>query len=148
MILVSTAYFFGYALSRERVAMRLATYLIESDLPVWVILIMVNVFLLIVGMLMDSSPAIIVLTPVLAPALVMLGLHPAHVGVIIVLNLVIGLVTPPVGVCLFMASTIGKAPLEGVYRALVPFTLASIFVLLLVTYLPFITTFLPSILSP
>ena len=148
MIIVSTAYFFGYALSRERIAMRLSTYLIELDLPVWGILIVINVFLLIVGMFMDSSPAIIILVPVLAPALLMLGLHPIHIGVIIVLNLVIGLATPPVGVCLFMAATVGKAPLEDVYKASVPFTLASIFVLLLVTYLPFLTTFLPSILSP
>ena len=147
MILVSTAYLFGYALSRERVAMKLANYLIESDLPLWIILMMINAFLLIIGMLMDSSPAIIILTPVLAPALVALGLHPVHIGVIIVLNLVIGLSTPPVGVCLFMASTIGKAPLEDVFKASVPFTLASIFVLLLVTYLPFITTFLPAIFT-
>lgn len=146
MILVSTAYFFGYALSKERIAIRFATYLIELDLPLWAILLLINVFLLIVGMLLDSSPAIIILAPVLAPALGVLGLDPVHAGVVIVLNLVIGLSTPPVGVCLFMAATIGKAPLEDVYKASIPFTLASIFVLLLVTYMPFITTFLPSIL--
>lgn len=125
MIMVSTAYFFGYALSRERVATELATYLIELDLPLWLLLLAINLFLLLVGMFLDISPAIIILAPILAPTLVNLELHPIQAGVIIVLNLVIGLSTPPVGVCLFVASTIGKIPLEKVYKASIPFTLAS-----------------------
>ena len=125
MIMVSTAYFFGYALSRERVDTELATYLIELDLPLWLLLLAINLFLLLVGMFLDISPAIIILAPILAPTLVNLELHPIQAGVIIVLNLVIGLSTPPVGVCLFVASTIGKIPLEKVYKASIPFTLAS-----------------------
>ncbi len=146
MILVSTAYLFGYALSRERIAVKLASLLVNSDLPIWLILLLVDIFLLIVGMFLDSSPAIIITAPILAPALIAMGLHPIQVGVIIVLGLVIGLSTPPIGVCLFMASSIGEIPLEDVYKGSIPFTLASILVLLLVTYLPFISTlFLPLI---
>ena len=89
---------------------------------------------------MDSAPAILLVTLIFAPAMVVgMGLDPIHVGMIICLNLVIGLSTPPVGVCLYAAAKIGKVTFEQTVKSSIPFTLASITVLMLVTYIPFLT---------
>ena len=93
-----------------------------------------NALLLIIGAFMETTASLIILTPVLLPLMLKIGVDPLHFGVIIVLNLVIGLTTPPVGVCLFIACSIGQTSLEKLSRAIIPFLLASIAVLIICTY--------------
>ena len=107
------------------------------------ILLLVNIFLLLVGTFMETTASLIILTPVLLPLMIQVGVDPLHFGVILVLNLVIGLTTPPVGVCLFIACGIGKVSLERISRAILPFILASIAVLVIATYWEWLIMFIP-----
>jgi len=95
---------------------------------------LLNVVLLIIGTFMETTASLIILTPVLLPIMKQIGVDPLHFGVIMVLNLVIGLTTPPVGVCLFIACSIAGINLEKISRAILPFILASLAVLLICTY--------------
>jgi TRAP-type C4-dicarboxylate transport system permease large subunit len=109
----------------------------------WLFLLIVNIFLLIVGCLMDLSASMIMFVPILAPIAISYGIDPLHFGFIVVLNLVIGLLTPPVGVCLFVASGIARISMERLVRAVWPFLLWQIVILLLVTYVPAISMWVP-----
>jgi C4-dicarboxylate transporter DctM subunit len=109
----------------------------------WLILLMINLFLLFMGTFMETTASLIILTPVLLPLAVEIGIDPVHFGTIMVLNLVIGLTTPPLGVCLFISSGIAGVSPERVSRAMIPFLLGAIGVLLLVTYIPSLSTFIP-----
>jgi len=102
----------------------------------YMLLLLVNVLLLIIGMFVEPGAAVIIFAPVIAPLFVNLGVHPLHIGVIIVLNLIIGLVTPPVGLCLAIACGIARKPLEVIGKALIPFIAAAILVLIMITYIP------------
>jgi C4-dicarboxylate transporter DctM subunit len=93
-----------------------------------------NILLLIIGTFMETTASLIILTPVLLPLMLKIGVDPLHFGVILVLNLVIGLTTPPVGVCLFVACALGQTTLERLSRAILPFLVASIAVLIICTY--------------
>jgi C4-dicarboxylate transporter DctM subunit len=93
-----------------------------------------NVVLLVIGTFMETTASLIILTPVLLPLMNQIGVDPLHFGIVLVLNLVIGLTTPPVGVCLFIACSIARTKLEELSRAIVPFLLVSILVLLICTY--------------
>jgi C4-dicarboxylate transporter DctM subunit len=104
---------------------------------------MINLFLLFVGTFMETTASLIILTPVLLPLAKQFGLDPIHFGTIMVLNLVIGLTTPPLGVCLFVSSGIAGISLERISRAIIPFILAAIVVLLLVTYIPALSVSIP-----
>lgn len=136
MLLVGACYAFGWVLTNERIAFRLTEFLLSMNTAVWLKLLLINMALLVVGMFMDSAPAILLVGPILAPAMMQMGVNPVHAGVIVCLNLCIGLATPPVGVCLFSAVNIGRVSFEKVSKAAVPFLLAVITVLMLVTYIP------------
>ena len=99
-----------------------------------IILLLLNAALLLIGTFMETTASLIILTPVLLPLMAQIGVDPLHFGVILVLNLVIGLTTPPVGVCLFIACSIAQTKLEQLSRAILPFLLVSIIVLLICTY--------------
>lgn len=142
MLLVGTCYAFGWVLSNERVALNVTEFLLGMNVAVWVKLLLINAGLLIVGMFMDSAPAILLVGPILAPALLKMGIDPVHAGVIVCLNLTIGLATPPVGVCLFSAVSIGKVSFEKVSKSAIPFLAVMVFVLMLITYVPPISLFL------
>lgn len=109
-----------------------------------IILLIINLMLLLVGMFMDTLAAIIILTPILLPIVMPLGVNPIHFGVIMVVNLAIGFVTPPVGVNLFVASGIGKVKIEALSKTVMPLLLSMIFVLFLVTYIPALSLALPA----
>ena len=94
---------------------------------------------------MEGSAIIIILTPVFFPLMTQLGIHPVHFGVIMVLNVIIGLCTPPVGLCLYIACEIGQISLEQISKAIYPFVIAAIVVLTLVTYLPAVVMFIPNL---
>lgn len=146
MLLVGTCYIFGWVISRERIPFTLTEMLLGLQTAVWVKLLMINAGLLIVGMFMDSAPAILLVGPILAPALARMGVDPVQAGVFVCLNLTIGLATPPVGVCLFSAVGIGKVSLEEVSKSALPFLLVEILVLMAVTYIPPISTVLLSLI--
>ncbi|MEG0019378.1 MAG: TRAP transporter large permease [Oscillospiraceae bacterium] len=143
MLIVGACYLFGWVIASEQITQSLTAGLVALAMPVWAKLIVINLALLVVGMFMDCAPAVMLIAPVLSPAMIAMGIHPIQVGLIICLNLVIGLATPPVGVCLFTASNIGKVSFEKTIKASLPFTAAVLFVLMLVTYVPAVSLTLP-----
>jgi tripartite ATP-independent transporter DctM subunit len=109
----------------------------------YVILAFINIMLLVLGTLMDMAPLILILTPVLLPVAKAIGVDPVHFGMIMMVNLGIGLITPPVGAVLFVGSAVAKLRIEEVVRAMGPFFVILFAVLMLVTYLPAISLWLP-----
>ena len=144
MILLGTASLFSYILTIEMFPEKVADLVMSLTTNKYMILLLVNVVLLIVGMFLDVVPALLVLTPVFLPLMESIGIHPLHFGAFCVLNLVIGLATPPVGMCLFVAANIGKISIERVAVALFPFLAAVIGVLLFLTYVPQAVMWLPA----
>jgi len=134
MLVIGTASIFSWLLASEEIPQYLTEAVTHMTHNRIVILLLLNILLLIVGTFMETTASLIILTPVLLPLMNKIGVDPLHFGVILVLNLVIGLTTPPVGVCLFIACAIGDIRLEQITRAILPFLVASITVLLVVTY--------------
>jgi len=145
MILVGFANLFGWILVLEQVPQTIAEGMLHLTSNKLLILLLINILLIIVGSFMETLAALLILFPILLKVAVGVGVDPTQFAVIAVLNLIIGLTTPPVGVCLFVASGIGKIPVERVSRAGIPFLLVSILVLLLVTYIPQISLYLPGL---
>ena len=108
-------------------------------------LLVFNLILLIVGTFLEPGAAIIILVPVLIPLFDAIGLHPLHIGMIMVLNLTIGLITPPVGICIYVGSALANLQVEKVIKATIPFILVLIAVLVIVTYVPKISLLIPEI---
>jgi len=134
MLVIGTASIFSWLLASEEIPQYICTAILTITHNRVLILLLVNIILLIIGTFMETTASLIILTPVLLPLMIQIGVDPLHFGVILVLNLVIGLTTPPVGVCLFIACAIGKIRLERISRAIIPFILASITVLIIATY--------------
>lgn len=134
MLVIGTASIFSWFLASKEIPQYITEVVITITHNRIAILLLVNIVLLIVGTFMETTASLIILTPVLLPLMNEIGVDPLHFGVIIVLNLVIGLTTPPVGVCLFIACAIGEIKLEQITKAILPFLFASIIVLLIVTY--------------
>ena len=111
------------------------------------ILLLLNLLFLIIGMLMEANAAIIMMTPILMPLLTLYGINPLMFGIVMSFNLCIGLVTPPVGLCLLLSNQIGETSLSKSLKALMPLLLISVVVLLLITYVDPLTTWLPSLLK-
>lgn len=145
MFIISNAAIFGWLVAALQMPQKIVTLLTASISSRWLILIMINLFLLLVGTFMETTASLIILTPVLLPLAKQIGLDPIHFGAIMVLNLVIGLTTPPLGVCLFVSSGIAGISLERLSRAMIPFLLAAILVLLLVTYIPALSMWIPQL---
>ena len=109
------------------------------------VILFINLLLLFVGSFMETIAALIILFPALLKVAVAVGMDPVHFGVMAVLNLMIGLTTPPVGVCLFVAAEIAETPLKDVIKALLPYLLCNLIVLLLVAYIPQVSLWLPGL---
>ena len=146
MLLVGFANLFGWILISEQIPQLIAKSLLDITTNKYLILLIINFLLLFVGTFMETIAALVILFPVLLKVAMVVGIDPIQFAVIAVLNLMIGLTTPPVGVCLFITSSIGKVSLGNVSKAILPFLAVSIFILLLVTYVPAISLFLPSLL--
>jgi tripartite ATP-independent transporter DctM subunit len=146
MILIGFAAAFGYLLTLMQIPQKITEALTAFSSNKYVILMMVNLLMLALGTLMDMAPLILILTPILLPVMVSVGVAPVHFGMIMMLNLSIGLLTPPVGALLFVGSAVGKVSIEQLVRALMPFFGALLFVLALVTYVPAISLWLPSVM--
>ncbi|MFS0644085.1 TRAP transporter large permease [Siminovitchia sp. 179-K 8D1 HS] len=144
-LLIAMANLFGWMLSFEKVPQNIATWMVSLTENPLLFLLIVNIFLLIVGMFMDGIAALIILVPIFAPLIANYGIDPIHFGVIICINLTIGLLTPPVGAGLYIASSLGQVKLERLVAAIWPYLIASLIALLVITYWPDLTLWLPSI---
>ncbi|MGM8226898.1 TRAP transporter large permease [Cellvibrio sp. ARAG 10.3] len=143
MLLIGTSSAMSWILSYENIPQSISDGLIAlSDNPV-IILLIINVILLIVGIFMDMTPAVLIFTPIFLPVVTELGMSPLHFGIMMVLNLCIGLCTPPVGSVLFVGCGIAKTTIAQMVRPLLPMYVAMFTVLLLVTYVPAISEWLP-----
>jgi tripartite ATP-independent transporter DctM subunit len=143
MLLVGTSQALSWALSYERVPQTASAALLDLSPNPLVLLIIINVLLLAVGTFMDMTPAVLVFTPILLPAVVGFGVDPVHFGIIMIANLCIGLCTPPVGTCLFVGCSVGKTSIASVVPPAIPFFLAMLVAMLLITYIPAISLTLP-----
>jgi tripartite ATP-independent transporter DctM subunit len=146
LAMVMTASLFGWMLSISQVPQGITEYLVSISGNKYLLLIIINVFLLFVGMFMDSNAAILILGPILIPVMVNIGVDITQACIMMILNLMIGLITPPVGVVLYVVSNVSGVPFERVTKATIPFLVPLIIVLLLVTYVPAITLFVPNLL--
>ena len=146
--IVSTASIFSWILGAENASTVITQTLYSITENKFLILLLINIALLIIGTILEAASAIILFTPIFLPIAVNLGLDPIHFGAILVLNLVIGFSTPPVGVCLFICCRIANVSLEQITKAALPFLLVCIFVLLLITYFPSLTMYLPNLMNP
>ena len=146
LLLVACATAMGRLLTVEQIPEQIAEGLLAITSNKYLLLLIINGFLLIVGMFMETYAAVIILAPVLLPAVEAVGVDPLHFGLIMTVNLTIGLCTPPVGVNLFIATRIGNCPIEDMFKWLMPLLGVMIVVLLLLTYIPPLTMFLPSLL--
>ncbi|HFV9239270.1 TRAP transporter large permease [Enterobacter mori] len=147
MILIGFAAAFGAVMTYMQLPTRITEFFTSLSDNKYVILMYLNVMLLLIGTLMDMAPIILILTPVLLPVTNSLGIDPVHFGMIMMVNLGIGLITPPVGSVLFVASAVSKQKIETVVRAMLPFYGMLLVVLGMVTYIPAISLWLPRVLG-
>jgi len=136
MIVIGFAASFGYMMTLMQVPAAVTNFLLTLSENKYVLLLLINVMLLVLGTFMDMAPLILICTPILLPVIKAIGVDPVHFGIVMMLNLGIGLITPPVGTVLFVGCAIGKVPIERASRHLWPFWLAMLIVLGLVTYIP------------
>lgn len=143
MFIVANGILFSFVLTREQIPAEMANFIISLELDTWAFLLFVNLLLLLVGAFMETSSAILILAPVFFPVAMQLGVNPIHLGIIMVMNLEIGMITPPLGLNLFVASGISRLTVLQVARAALPSALILLLALFIVTYVPEISlTFL------
>ncbi|EST52061.1 C4-dicarboxylate ABC transporter permease [Brevibacillus panacihumi W25] len=142
MLIIATANSFGFLLTRENIPQEIAQFMLGITDSLFITLLIINVFLLIMGTFMETSVIIILLTPILLPIILALGVDPVLFGVIIVVNSAIGMLTPPVGINLLVAGKISGLPNTAIERAVIPFLIIMIVDLMLITYVPEISMFL------
>jgi len=145
LIIIATSNIFGLVIAFEQLALKLAVIL--EPMGYVGFLLTVNIMFLIIGTFLDNNPAILILAPIFAPIAVAVGVHPIHFGIIVIMNLMIGLITPPLGEVLFIVAPLAKVSFEDVAKAVTPFTLVEIGVLLLVTYVPVVSLWVPRLLG-
>jgi tripartite ATP-independent transporter DctM subunit len=145
MLLVATSVGMSWVLSYENIPQDITSFMMGmSDNPV-VILLIINLILLGIGIFMDITPAVLIFTPIFLPVVTELGMDPVHFGIIMVMNLCIGLCTPPVGSVLFVGCSVANVKIQQVLRPLIPMFLAMLVVLLLTTFIPALSTWLPNV---
>jgi len=147
LVLIGTANVFGWILVSERIPQAIAAWVLSFTDNRIVVILLINLVLLFVGMFMETIAALIILFVPLLTLATSVGVDPLHFAVFAVLNLMIGLTTPPVGVCLFVCANIARLPLAPVVRAIVPFLVCNLIVLMLVSYIPAISTWLPNLIA-
>jgi|TARA_B110000037_G_scaffold134244_1_gene152190 tripartite ATP-independent transporter DctM subunit len=145
MVLVGFANLFGWILITEHIPQMLSTEIVGFTTNKYLVLLLINIVLIVVGTFMETIAALLILFPILLKVAISVDVDPIHFAVIAVLNLIIGLTTPPVGVCLFVASSIGKVSIAKVSKAGFPFLMVSVLVLILITLFPSLSLFLPEL---
>jgi tripartite ATP-independent transporter DctM subunit len=146
MFIISSAAIFAWVLTVEQVPDQMSSLLLGVSKNPWVLLMIVNGILLIVGMFMESISAIMVMTPLIVPPLYAAGVDPTHLGVVVVFNLMIGLLTPPVGMSLYMVSIISGVPFTRMAKVIWPFLIPLLVALVVVTMVPAVSTWLPTLI--
>jgi C4-dicarboxylate transporter DctM subunit len=142
LIIVAAAGVFSWLLTVSGIPQSMVQWIDSLNLSPWMILLAINILLLIVGCVLDPSSAILVLTPLLLPIVSAIGVDLIHFGIIMTVNLSIGMFTPPFGLNIFIAQALFKVPLKTIYPGLVPFIIINIMALMLVTYIPEISLYL------
>ena len=146
MFIVANALLFAHVLTTERIPQTIAEHILAAGMSPWMFLIVVNVLLLVAGAFMEPTGVILILAPILFPIASQLGIDPIHLGVIMVVNMEIGMVTPPVGLNLFVTAGVTKMSLMEVTRAALPWLSVLLAFLVMVTYIPQISLFLPNLM--
>ena len=147
MLLVGASQAMSWVLAYERVPQMVSDAMLTLSANPIMVLLLINCLLLIVGTFMDMTPAVLIFTPIFLPVVIGLGMDPVHFGIVMIANLCIGLCTPPVGTCLFVGCSVGRTTLARVVPAAIPFFIAMIVALLVITYVPWISLALPKMLG-
>lgn len=147
MFLVAASSAMSWVMAFTGIPQAISELILSVSSNKFVILLIINITLLIVGTFMDLTPAVLIFTPIFLPIATQLGLHPVHFGIVLVFNLCIGIMTPPVGSVLFVGCSVADVPIEKVIKPLIPFFAALIFVLMLLTYVPEISLILPRLFN-
>ena len=145
MLIVASANVFAWILARERIPQDITAAIVEMNLSPLLLLLVINIILLVLGMILDAAAILILVTPVAVPAVMALGIDPVHFGIIMIVNMMIGMLTPPVGLALFVVSNVAKAPLASVSRDALPYVGGFLVVLALLTLFPQLTLWLPNL---
>lgn len=145
MLLIGTSMSMSWIMAYENIPQAITEFLLSISDSKVVILIIINLLLLFVGVFMDMTPAVLIFTPIFLPIVTQLGIHPVHFGIIMVLNLCIGLCTPPVGSILFVGVSVAQTSIQKVIRPLLPLFVAMLIALILVTYIPALSMWLPGV---
>ena len=143
--IATNAILFGFFITQLGLPDAIAQWLVAQHMSKWTFLLVVNLLLVVVGLFMEGVPVILLFMPVLFPAATALGIDPIHFGIVVVVNIELGLVTPPVGLNLFVGTTISNMPVEEVFKACLPWAAVTLIMLGLVTYVPQISLFLPNL---
>jgi tripartite ATP-independent transporter DctM subunit len=145
MIMIGFSVAFGYMMAIMQVPAKTAQFFLSIASDKYTLLLLINILLLALGTFMDLAPMLLICTPIFLPIVVKFGIDPVHFGIIMILNLGIGLLTPPVGPTLVVGCAIGKVSMEAVSKSIMIFYIPMLVVLLLVTYVPALTLWLPSL---
>lgn len=143
LLIVAVAALFGWILSVEQVPQHLTAWMLSISTNPYALLLIVNALLLVVGMFLDSTTAILVIAPIIAKPLVAAGVDPVHLGMVVVFNLMIGLLTPPMGLGLYLVCDIAKITMKDLLKEMMPYYVPLTVTLLLITYVPWLTTWIP-----
>ena len=147
LLIIGMANIFAWVLTQQQIPTKIATMLLALTDNPYLILLLINLFLIFIGMFLEGGAAIIILAPTLLAVITKVGIDPLHFGLVMVLNIVVGLLTPPLGVCLFVVSGVTGLDLSLVIRSVLPFLALEFGVLLLITYLPAVILFIPHLLG-
>jgi C4-dicarboxylate transporter DctM subunit len=147
LLVLGTASVFSFLLTFERIPHQIAETITQYASHWVVFVLFVNVVFLVLGMIMDALPAIIVLMPIIVPVAIKLGMDPLHLAILVEANVGLGMISPPVGMCLYVSCGISKIPIEKSFKRLIPFLLVLLATLIIISYVPEITLFLPRILG-
>lgn len=147
MFIIANAMLFAHVLTTEQIPQQITAWVVELGLQPWQFLLVVNIVLLVAGAFMEPSAIILILAPILFPIAMQLGIDPIHLGIIMVVNMEIGLITPPVGLNLFVTSAVTGMPLTAVIRAAMPWLMLLLSFLVIITYVPAVSLGLPNMLG-
>jgi C4-dicarboxylate transporter DctM subunit len=146
MFIIANAFMFAFLLTTEQIPQMASELIVGMGLPVWGFLLVLNVLLLITGNFMEPTSVVLILTPIVFPIAMEMGIDPTHLGVLMIVNMQIGLVTPPVGLNLFVTASVAELSLEETIKASFPWLLVLLGVLMLITYIPWISLVIPNLL--
>ena len=138
---------FAWAIGVEQIPNQLTQFMLAVTDNKYVMLMIVNVIFLIIGMWMETSAAILLFVPILGPMVTSMGVHPVHFAIIVIVNLTVGLITPPVGVVLYAVANVGKEKFENVVKATLPFIIMGFGLVILLTFIPDLCLFLPRLMG-